>query len=201
MRYIVTVFIVVLCSSGQVSAQEKDTLIEKIATPDKSRTLPEHADIHGSPGLVSMPFSTYDFESSSAFQNPALPVINFNLINGLKIETGTLMGIGSIYGFPFGNNPIGFYRRSLWDDYQGIYGIRTYQLNNKLYVGTAGYSDKSFNEYSSKFGLYRQTNFNSSLFVGYKFSEKFSISAGFTIQRYGDPLNRNQGIQNSKIFP
>ena len=96
---------------------------------------------------------------------------------------------------------MGFYGRSVWDIYQGTYGIRTYQVNNKLSVGTAGYSDRSFNEYSLKSGIYRQTNYSSSLFVGYKFSEKFNISAGFTIQRNGDPMYRNQGMQNGGMFP
>ena len=85
--------------------------------------------------------------------------------------------------------------------YQGIYGIRIYQLNNNLSVGTAGYSERSFNEYLVKSGINRQTNYGSSLFVGYKFSDKFSISASFTFRRNGDRFNRNQGMLNGSFFP
>ena len=196
MRYIVAIFIIIQCFGGKVSAQERDTLVEKMITPDKSITLPEHAGMQMSPGSKSVPLSMPDFE-----RNPTLPVMNFNPNNGWKIETGTLLGLRSMNDLPLLNSPAGFFGRSVWDVYLGKYGIRTYQLNNKLFAGTAGYSDKSFNEYSLKSGIYRQTNYSSSLFVGYKFSDKFSISAGFTIKRNGDLYNRNQGMQGTGIFP
>ena len=197
MRYIVAIFIIMLCFSGQVSAQERDTLIEKMAFPDTSMIFPEHAPMQMSPGQVQMPLLMPDFESST-FQKSALPAMNFNPNNGWHIETGTMMGLRFLNGFPLGNITSGFYKPSIWDYYQGVYGIRTYQLNNKLSVGTAGYSERSFNEYSLKSGINRQTNYGSSLFVGYKFSDKFSISASFTIRRNGDPFNGNQG---GSIFP
>lgn len=200
MKFIVAFLIVILCFLGQVSSQERDSLVEIKAT-DRSGTLSERAGMQMHPDTQTRPNLSRDFTNGFEFQNIAVPNTIFKSFTGWKIETGTSMGIGSIYGFPFGNNPVGLYGRSVWDNYQGFYGMRTYQVNHKLYIGTAGYSDKNFNEYSGKSGIYRQTNFNSSLFVGYKFSEKFSFSAGFTIQRYGDPLNRNQGIPHGGIFP
>lgn len=201
MRYVLVSLIVILIFHGQIFAQERDTLIETIAAPDKSGALPEYPVTKMPDESASMPVLFKDLTGGFGDQNFALPVMNFNLTNGWKTETGTLMDFRSINGFPFMNNPPGLFRRSVWDIYQGTYGIRTYQVNNKLSVGTAGYSDKSFNTYSVKSGIYPQTNYGSSLFVGYKFSEKFSISAGFTIQRNGDPMNRNQGMQNGGIFP
>jgi len=201
MRYVAVFLIVILSFQGQISAQERDTLVKTMISPDKLRAFPEFAGMEVSPGAASMPILFGDLEGGYDLLNPALRIMNFNLKSGWKTETGTLMALRSINSFPFMNNPMGLYGRSVWDIYQGAYGIRTYQVNNKLSVGTAGYSDRSFNEYSLKSGIYRQTNYSRSLFVGYKFSEKFSISAGFTIQRNGDPLNRNQGMQNGGMFP
>ncbi|MCX6239372.1 MAG: hypothetical protein NTY07_17780 [Bacteroidia bacterium] len=200
MRFVSTFIILILSIHGQIYAQERDTLVE-IKAIDKSGNLPEYIGKQMHPDAEPMPVFFQDFRQGSEFRNPVLPVMNFNLMKGWKIETGSSIGLKSLNSFPFRNNMTGFYGRSVWDFYRGSYGIRTYEVNNKLYFGTAGYSDKSFNEYSLKSGIYRQTNYSSSLFVGYRFSEKFSISAGLTIQRNNDPLNRNQPMQNGGIFP
>jgi len=201
MRYVVIFIVVVLSFRGPVFAQERDTLVEKIPATGKSRAFPEFAGMQMPTDSVSFPVLPQDLKSSFELQKPALPNLNFNLTNGWKTETGSLPGLRRTGVFPVMNNPLSLYGGSILDTYLGTYGIRTYQLNNKLSVGTAGYSEKSFNAYSQQSGFYRQTNYSSSLFVGYKFSEKFSISAGFTIQRNGDPMNRNQGIQNGGMFP
>ena len=201
MRSIVIFIIVIWSFSGQVSAQEIDTLSRKISSSGKSRAFPEFAGRQMSPDSVFIPSSQQNLKSGFELQKPALPNINFNLAKGWKTQMGPLLGLKNINPFTFIINPLSLYGRSVWDFYQGTYGIRMYQLNNKLLVGTAGYSDKNFNAYSQQSGFYRQTNYSSSLFVGYKFSDKFSISAGFTIQHNGDPLNRNQEIRNGGMFP
>jgi hypothetical protein len=199
MKIIIVFLIVILCFGGRLSAQERDTLVEKIIVPAKSAVLPDYPGMQMSQGSLPMPSLLQDSKSGFKFSGVVSPTIDYNLMTGWKTET--VNSIGLISRFPFVNNPLGFYRQSVWDIYQGIYGVRTYAVNNKLFVGTAGYSEKSFNEYSQKSGLYPQTNYSSSLFFGYKFSEKFSISAGFTIQHNGDPLNRNPGMQNGGMFP
>lgn len=201
MRSVAIFIVVVLSFHGQILAQERDTLVDKIPSTGKSRAFPEFAGMQMQPDSVSFPVLPQDLKSGFELQKPVLPKINFNLTKDWKTETGSLSGLRRTGVFPFMNNPLSLYGGSILDTYLGTYGIRTYQLNNKLSVGTAGYSEKSFNAYSQQSGFYRQTNYSSSLFVGYKFSEKFSISAGFTIQRNGDPLNRNQGIQNGGMFP
>jgi len=201
MRYVVVFTIVILSFHVPVFAQERDTLVDKIPSTAKSRAFPEFAGMQMPPDSVSIPVLHQDLKSGFELQKPALPNLNFNLTKDWKTETGSLLGLRRAGVFPFINNPLSLYGGSIFDTYLGTYGIRTYQLNNKLSVGTAGYSGKSFNAYSQQSGIYRQTNYSSSLFVGYKFSGKFSISAGFTIQRNGVPLNRNQGAQNGGIFP
>lgn len=201
MRYVVIFIIVIVSFQGQIFAQERNTLVEKMPASGKSRAFPEFAGKQIPPDSASIPVLHQNLKNSFDLQSHALSNMNFNMMNGWKTETGTLMSLKSINGFPFMINPLSLYGGSVWDIYQGTYGIRTYQLNNKLSVGTAGYSYRSFNAYALKSGIYPPTNYRSSLFVGYKFSEKFSISAGFTIQRNGDPFNINQGIQNGGMLP
>ena len=201
MRYVVIFIVIFLSFQGQVFAQERDTLVNKIPSTAKSRAFPEFAGMQMPPDSAAFPVLHQDLKNGLELQKSVFPSMNFNWINGWKTETGTLLGLRGVNAYPFMISPLSLYGGSILDTYQGIYGIHTYQLNNKLSVGTVGYSEKSFNAYSQQSGIYRQTNYSSSLFVGYKFSEKFSISAGFTIQRNGDPLNRNQGIQNGGMFP
>jgi len=201
MRYVVIFIVIFLSFQGQVFAQERDTLVNKIPSTAKSRAFPEFAGMQMPPDSAAFPVLHQDLKNGLELQKSVFPSMNFNLINGWKTETGTLLGLRGVNAYPFMISPLSLYGGSILDTYQGIYGIHTYQLNNKLSVGTVGYSEKSFNAYSQQSGIYRQTNYSSSLFVGYKFSEKFIISAGFTIQRNGDPLNRNQGIQNGGMFP
>jgi len=198
MRFAVVFLIVILSFQVQLFAQERDTLVVKL---NSSMVQPKPNDLQLPPGEPFTPVLFQDYKGSFNLQNSVLQNMNFNLMNGWKINTGSFMNLRSVSGFPFTKNQTGLYRRSIWEIYQGTYGIRTYQLNNNLFVGTAGYTGKSINVYSHQPGIYPQTNYSSSLFVGYKFSDKFSISAGFTIQRNGDPLNRNQGMQNGGMFP
>jgi hypothetical protein len=200
MRYAVIFFLVILSFQKPVSAQERDTLV-KIAAQVRPGILPERGKMQISRGSAPMPTLSQDSGHSFDFQNPVLTNINFGSLKGWKMNTMPLSGSGSINPFPFSINPIAVYGLSQWNIYQGYYGIQTYRVNDKLFIGTAGFSDRNFNAYLQKSGYLRQTNYSSSLFVGYKFSEKFSISAGFTIQSNGDQWDRNLQMQNGGIFP
>jgi len=200
MRSVVIFFIVILSFLKPVSAQERDTLVV-IAAPVRSGVLPEQTGIQMSTGSNVLSVLPLDFNSSSEFQMPALTIMNFGSPAGWKIESLSFLGFGSIHWFPFLTNRIALNGQSAWEMYPYSYGVRTYRVNDKLYLGTAGISDKNYNTYLQKSGYLRQTNYGSSLFVGYKFSEKFSISAGFTIHPNGDPLNRNQQMLNGGILP
>jgi len=194
MKLVVFFFLVILGLQVQVSGQERDTLTE-ISVQERNSLLPYR-------GAVEMPQElSLDFRSGAGFQYPDLTTMNFNSLKGWKIDGLPWNGIGSMGRWPFYSNPMGLYGWSLRDSYQGSYGLRTYQVNNKFYIGTAGFSDKNFDSYLQKSGYLRQSNYGSSLFFGYKFSEKFSISAGFTIQKNGDPWNGSQPMQNGTIFP
>lgn len=186
MRFVVIFFIGVMYLSGKISAQERDSLVE-ITVGDQPRIVSEHHGIQLHPGLGIRP-SLYQNFSGYDFPDHTLPTINFHYDKGWHINGETYLGIGLGPGFQG------------WNNYQGFYETGTYKATDKIYIGTA-FSDRNFDGNSSNNRFYPQTNYSSSLFVGYKFSEKFSISAGFTIQQYNDPLNRNQRMQNIGIFP
>jgi hypothetical protein len=135
-----------------------------------------------------MPLLFQDF-SGLDFGYPRVPKLNFQAQNRWKINWEPTFGIGTMGGF------------SGLKNYQGYYGSRTYKATDKIYIGTSAFSDRNIPGISSNRGSFSQTNYSSSMFVGYKFSDKFSISAGFTIQSYDDPLNRNHRMGNNAIFP
>jgi hypothetical protein len=198
MKFVIGVVIVILGFSGQISAQENDTIVQKIAG-GKSKYLME-APV----GILSespkFPLQTDGIINGSDFQLPVLMPVNHDFLNGWNIGKGSSVWKETVYDITFGIHPFGLYRRSMWELYEGEYAARTYQVNNKLFIGTSGYSFRSFDEHSKNTGMVRQTNFNSSLFVGYKFSDKFSISAGFSIRSNRDPLSGKQG-PNGGMFP
>ena len=198
MKFVIGVIIVILGFSGQISAQENDTIVQKIAG-GKSKYLME-APVGLSSESPEIPLQADGIMNGSDFHLPFLMPVNHDFLNGWNIGKGSSVWKETVYDITFGIHPFGLYRRSMWDIYEGEYAARTYQVNKKLFIGTSGYSLRSYDEYSKNAGMYRQTNFNSSLFVGYKFSDKFSISAGFTIRSNGDPLNGKQG-PNGRMFP
>ena len=201
MRFAFVFIILILCFCGQQFAQEKDTLQKKMIMPGSPEISPRQSRMQLSSGPAFVPELSQDFGRGIDLPGLRMPAMDLNLKNGWKTQSRSLSGLKFLSGFPQVGNSFGLYRRSVWDIYQGEYGVRTYQVNNKLIFGTVGYSGRSFNDFEQKSGILRQTNYSSSLFVGYKFSDKFSISASFTIRRNGDPFNGNQGMPNRSIFP
>ncbi len=189
MKFFCILLIVVLGLQHQVLAQERDTLI-RISVPEQPQITMPQSPLREFPA---------DLKNNKEFRNPVFPVLNFNLSDGWMTEVVPLTGILRGNRISFITNSTTLIGRSVWDIYQGSYGIRTYQVNRNLYLGTAGFSDRNFNTWQQKQACFNQTNYSSSLFVGYKFSDKFSISAGFTIRHNGDPMNINQ--QNRGVFP
>lgn len=170
MRLVAAIILIILGLVEPVAAQEADSLL----IINKSGVIPREIGRHLHTGFENRPVLFPDFSGlDTHFQR--LPVMNFQSQSKWKIDWRSSF----LHGMP------------LWNIYQGNYGIRTYKATDKIYIGTIGYSDRNFSLHSGNRGVYPQTNYSSSLFVGYKFSEKFSISAGFTIQSYDDPIGRN----------
>lgn len=195
MRFAIVILVVICYFQSQGFAQEADSLGHSATY--KSKVNPEILGLQPEKGFMVEPVITNDFRNSFNSYSFALPLMNFNFQKGWEVQTG----IGSMLNTPFRINSDGFFRLNGWDSYMGFYGSRTYQVNDKLFFGTSSFSDKSFNGYAPKSVFSNQTNYGSSLFVGYKFSEKFSIHAGFSIQGYNDKWNKNPGSRNEPFFP
>ncbi len=169
MRLVVVLILIILGFQEQMAAQEADSLL----IINKSGHFSGENGMQLHPGFENHPFLFQDFSGLDT-HSQRLPVMNFQSKSKWKIDWRSSF----VTGMP------------LWNIYQGNYGTRTYKATDKIYIGTVGYSDQNFSLHSGNRGVYPQTNYSSSLFVGYKFSEKFSISAGFTIQSYDDPVGR-----------
>jgi hypothetical protein len=188
MKHYLTVFIVILSFHEQVFAQEKDTLVKTLTIPENSTNITKSVNRQQVIDTRYQLLLPNDLKDHLTLQ---LQGLNNGMISFLKFESRPLIDSGHVNSFSLRNNSEGFYFGSPWDIYQGNYGIRTYQVGNKLFLGTAGNTGINLYNYTPKQMIYNQTNHIGSLFVGYKFSNKFSISAGFTIRNYGDPYNPN----------
>jgi hypothetical protein len=72
--------------------------------------------------------------------------------------------------------------------YSSLIGQATYAVNEKLFLGGAGFVSQTFQaENEMNPAIKNLTNYGSSLFVGYKFSDKFSVQAEFSISKFGNP--------------
>ena len=188
MRFVVAFLIFILCLPDQILSQEKDSLIGNIVY-DKSIMPQDISGIEMPIGFDRKSIIFSDFNHMPSFQETVLHGLNFKPLKGWKIQIGTPLNIGY--------TPYSLGLQS----FQGFYNTQTYQVSDKLSIGTVGFHKNGFNTYNQNSAFYRQNYNSSSLFVGYKFSEKFSISAGVTIQRYGNPFNRNEELRNTGTFP
>ncbi|WP_146142067.1 hypothetical protein [Prolixibacter denitrificans] len=74
--------------------------------------------------------------------------------------------------------------------YASLLGQATYAVNEKLFLGGTGFVSNTFqSENELNPAVKNLTNYGSSLFVGYKFSDKFSMQAEFSISKVGNPYN------------
>lgn len=74
--------------------------------------------------------------------------------------------------------------------YSSLIGQATYAVNEKLFLGGTGFVSQTLQAENEMNPAVRNlTNYGSSLFVGYKFSDKFSMQAEFSIGKYESPYN------------
>ncbi|MEI6140177.1 MAG: hypothetical protein WCP85_13000 [Mariniphaga sp.] len=178
-------FLILLITTIQALAQDQDTLrLENIKRQVSGIEFPK---LQMGQELKTGPVLFQDLDVQPNLRPFVLPTMNFKPISGWKVDFRT----GFMTGNPMEINTKGFFRLNGWNNYYGYYASKSYQVNNKLFMGTAAFSDRYFNPYAPIPGWSNQTNYGSSLFFGYKFSEKFSIHASFTIQQNGDPWNLN----------
>ena len=187
MKFYVVLFLIMAYLQIPAIAQDQDKDTLKVKNPGSPISGMEFPKLQMDRDLKRVPEIFQNLDLSTQKQQFVLPTMNLNPITNWKVETGT----GFNLYYPLAIHTKGFFKLNGWDSFYGYYGSKTYQVNNKLFMGTAAFSDRKFNGYAPTPGWSNQTNYGSSLFVGYKFSEKFSIHASFTIQHNGDPWNMN----------
>ena len=187
MKFFAVLIVIIGFLQVQAIAQviEKDTLnVKSHKSPISGMGFPK---LEMDRDLKAVPEIFQNMDIAPQKQQFVLPAMNFKPIKDWTVETGT----GFMSFNPMVINAKGFFKLNGWDSFYGYYGSKTYQVNNKLFMGTAAFSDRNFNAYAPTTQWSNQTNYGSSLFVGYKFSDKFSIHASFTIRQNGDPWNLN----------
>jgi hypothetical protein len=120
---------------------------------------PFQMDLQEFPGTSpAFGFSTYSFSQT--------PVLQTDKANPNALNIGSSMSFRQYFNVQ--SDLLGYYR-------QGIF-----RVNNKfsLYSATI-LPEKNFG--ATTFGNYPQLNYGTSFEVGYKFSDKFSIRAGFSV--------------------
>ena len=83
-----------------------------------------------------------------------------------------------------------------------VAGEGTYKVNDKFYISTGGFAEETttdFGPVGNKFE--NKINYGGSFLVGYKFSDKVSMQAGFGVQRFNDPWNVNPFMYNHGFMP
>lgn len=199
MRLLTVFFFIFFLQSGVISAQDKEVL------PDKQQFNVNAEPIQFKPyyytGIEVGTYFMTNLNGGYGIENYFSPRFSFKPAKSWRFDVNTTLG------------SVTFHNMTIWDYYHisrgltgmnsyfGLNGQGTYQVNDKLYFGTMVFLDKSFNQMQINTGLENKTNHGGSLFVGYKFSDKFSMQAGFELRRYDDPWRMNQTGHNGVFMP
>ena len=130
-----------------------------------------------SPRLSFVPSQSWKFDF-----NATLTSVNFHNMTLLDFYN-TTRGVSGLY------------------HYFGLTAQGTYKLNEKLYLSSAGFAENSPNLWPVSGQSENRINYGGTLLIGYKFSDKFSMHAGFGIQRVNDPWNMNSNGYNRGFMP
>jgi hypothetical protein len=163
----------------QVNAQTVDSLLIESEIPagysvDNGDTKIPYFDDNSSPfqmGFLEFPGTNPAF-GFSIFNFPQTPVLQADKANLNALNIGSSMSFRQY--FTVQSDLLGYYRQGM------------FRVNNKfsLYSATI-LPEKNFG--ATTFGNYPQLNYGTSFEVGYKFSDKFSIRAGFSVGSYDYP--------------
>lgn len=191
----IILFFIIVVQAGRVSAQDKEALKDLLKLDAKSDTIQLKPSVETGIGLGT-PFmhNLYGF----GFDNYLLPQLNLHSSKDWKFDQNTISGnVTYRYMTLWSYNPL-LYGLPGNAGYFGLYGNAIHQVNDKFYLGTSMFIPDKIGTMK---GLFNVNSINSSIYVGYKFSEKFSIKAGINIHRYGDPWNLDHSLMNGGSVP
>ena len=194
MRLLLLLLIIIFAQTGSVNAQDKQLLRELLNLSDKVDTIPEKP--HDETGIeVGTSFST-NLKGGYGFDNYVAPHFSFQTSKSWKFDINTVLGTVNFHNMTLWNYNHLYRGLTGSSNYIGLSGQGTYKVNEKLYIGTMVYFDKSPDKINLMTGNQNGANYSGSLFVGYKFSDKVSIQAGVSVQHYENPWDINNSWIN-----
>ena len=189
MRILILLFLVVITQTRGVIAQDKESLKKLLNLSEQVDTVPVIQ--HNESGIgIGTSFES-NLKGGYAFDNYVSPHFNFQTSKSWKFDVNTIMGTVNYHNMTLWNNNHPFNGLTGSNNYFGLYGHGTYKVNEKLYLGSMVYIDKTPDKYNLMTGNPNGTNYNGSVFVGYKFSDKVSIRAGVSVQHIENPWDTN----------
>jgi hypothetical protein len=174
-------FLIIFGQAGKAVAQDRESLkqllkLDAIADSSQIKPSPETGIKLGYPLRFNL--------NGYGFDNYLIPQLNLQSSAEWKFDKNTFTGNVSYQYMTLWNyNPI-LYGLPGNTGHFGLYGTAVRQVNDKLYMGTSMFIPDKIRMLT---GPFNGNSFNSSIFVGYKFSDKFSIKAGMNIRRYENP--------------
>lgn len=177
LRLQILLFFIFVVLTGKVAAQDKESLKELLKLDSKSDTfqLKQYPEAGIKLGTSFMPnLNGYRFD------NYLLPQLNFQASKTWEFDQNTVSGnVSNRYMtlWNYNSMPYGLIGNT---GYFGLYGTSIHQVNDKLYLGTSMFIPDKIRTMTEPFN---GNSINSSIYVGYKFSEKFSIKVGMNIHR------------------
>lgn len=135
-----------------------------------------------------------NFDGFYGFNTYVSPHMVFQPSKKWIVDGGVYLGRTQAFNVPYYNNTSA--DQTIID--MGVYARGTYLVNDKLYVGGAGYMNYANVETSlpnDRRNAYN--NITGETFVGYKFSDSFRVEAGFSISNYN---TNNPTFMNQRNF-
>lgn len=195
-RLLTLLYFIIAINAGIVNAQDKERLKELLKLEAKSDTF--QLQTHSKEGNVVGASFISGQNGGYVYDNSISPQLNFKPSQAWKFDVNAIQGLNNYQNIFWYNNSM-LYGLPGNVDYFGLYGTAIHKVNDKLYLGTMTLIDRT--PETMQMIYYNGGNINSSVFVGYKFSDKFSISAGFNIRRYDNPWKMGPSLLNGGYIP
>ena len=201
MRYFGLVLMALSVLGQRAVAQENDSLLVKktmatMALPVQFLQTPADSVTPHDFGVEVGTSVFTNFKHGYGFNQYVAPRFSFSPDKRWRIDLVGTLGVTRfedmpLYAYYLNEYPVMSGRYY----YSSFLGQATYAVNEKLFLGGTGYVDQviqSENEMNPS--IRNLTNYGSSVFVGYKFSDNFSMQAEFSISKFGNPYQ--DGIYN-----
>jgi hypothetical protein len=194
MRKLIILLFIIVAQTATTSGQENVTATGREIFPERSDTS-KFKPYHDTGIQVGTSFMT-NLKGGYASETYISPRINFQPSKSWRIDMNATISSLNFHNMTLYDYFNGFSGLTGINRYFEYYGLGTYKVNDKIYLRTAGYANNLSNQMQMMTGFENKMNFGGSGFVGYKFSDKFSMQAGFSILRNNDPWNMNQPRNN-----